>query len=793
MKRILLLLLCLLSGMEALPQDPVPVPIKTQIGTKWGYDDQNGNRVIGPKFEKAFTFIDGIAQVKNSNGYLGYIDTEGNMIYDFIFKEASAFGRDFLGERIPSNCAYATIYMHNAMNSKGQYAFGIYPPELSEDILKESYQLRYGVITRNGQVVVPFNYSTDNENKPEIVGDRMILRYKQDDKQISALLNDRGGAIIKPFPGELYWLTSDRVMGLQMHNVRQNGRITRLKLAQLYDKYGNVLVPYEKGYIEFSIIPGREPTKVFTPTQAMDYALNNMGKQYVKPEHMYFKDAGNFLFRATRSIGGENKAGLINGDGKEIIQTLYKDIMFFYKLDGSSISRSYGVVCMSGDYCDEKFYINSKGECTQGCPEFVDFDYEGYITLELISEVKEQSLELPWRKAGSTVEGSPFYVLKGLDFIEKAEKEIEYDEKGLAVKGTRFDDQFKYILAWEDRMLMFNDEGKASPLYFTSGMTPESLLYEFYNFYKEYQTSFSVGQHIQFQKEDESWSYSMVDWHQNYIIQPDKKYKLNWYMQNNLLWLKEIADESKDYVLDANEMELIPVPVEDKIRAIYQTRDNAVLFPLTREGDLYRLPLNNGSELKKIGNGINWLMVCQYEQKIYLLVYNQQTKKYGLINSSGEILLEMEYDDIQASTDLIEPIVFTSKNNALGVFDLLKKEQKTIHTKIEFNSKSFRKAFGKYASCLAEDDHLLILDKYGNEVVKIKAEKFYGQPDEYSMAYRKGRWFFVDEKGNNPFGEDFIDIYPFQNDRALVILDNERNAYINRKGEIIIGPYFIHK
>lgn len=52
-----------------------------RVNDKWGYLDTNtGKEIIEPKFDWAFSFIDGLAQVEEE-GKIGYIDKKGNYIW----------------------------------------------------------------------------------------------------------------------------------------------------------------------------------------------------------------------------------------------------------------------------------------------------------------------------------------------------------------------------------------------------------------------------------------------------------------------------------------------------------------------------------------------------------------------------------------------------------------------------------------------------------------------------------------------------------------------------------------
>lgn len=63
---------------------------------KWGYVDKEGNYVINPQFDAAYTFSDnGLAVVEVNNKY-GYIDKKGNYVINPQFDDANYFTSDGL-------------------------------------------------------------------------------------------------------------------------------------------------------------------------------------------------------------------------------------------------------------------------------------------------------------------------------------------------------------------------------------------------------------------------------------------------------------------------------------------------------------------------------------------------------------------------------------------------------------------------------------------------------------------------------------------------------------------------
>ena len=67
-------------------EDLIPV----EVGNKYGYEDQNGNIVIKPRFDYAYSFNEGRALIIIADKY-GYIDINGNMVIKPTYDYATEF------------------------------------------------------------------------------------------------------------------------------------------------------------------------------------------------------------------------------------------------------------------------------------------------------------------------------------------------------------------------------------------------------------------------------------------------------------------------------------------------------------------------------------------------------------------------------------------------------------------------------------------------------------------------------------------------------------------------------
>lgn len=62
-----------------------------QINDLWGYINEDGKEVLKPKYSKTSHFKDGVAIVRNKDGYFGLINSELKEISDFIYAEINDF------------------------------------------------------------------------------------------------------------------------------------------------------------------------------------------------------------------------------------------------------------------------------------------------------------------------------------------------------------------------------------------------------------------------------------------------------------------------------------------------------------------------------------------------------------------------------------------------------------------------------------------------------------------------------------------------------------------------------
>lgn len=126
---------------------------------KWGYQNQEGETVIAPRFEQVRSFSDGLAPVKkDANGPWGYIDRDGNVAIPPRFEYACAFNEGLAPVQIHGQWGY--------IDRSGSLQI---PPRFkdarpfSEGFAAVMYGWKYGYINQKGEFVITPRYVQASE------------------------------------------------------------------------------------------------------------------------------------------------------------------------------------------------------------------------------------------------------------------------------------------------------------------------------------------------------------------------------------------------------------------------------------------------------------------------------------------------------------------------------------------------------------------------------------------------------------------------------------------------------
>ncbi len=364
MKPFLLTFLIISTIITSQGQTPLtPQKTVTSIGEYYGYANSSGELIIPPKYKAAYPFNNGLARVMNDKNQYGFINEKAEVVIPFQFSQANDFYR---------NTAYGTIkpvglsFVTTAVTEKYKKE-----PNLDEVYYKSQSNTasrnvnRSGIINTKGLYVVPLDF----KGKSRIEGNFAMIRFTENKKHFSALINEKGELAFGPVEGNIH-VGENNIM-VTYNNANEINENT-YGLSALYDLDGNQLIDTRQGY--GGIMETTNP---------------------------------NFLnvYRHVLIAGKvSSKMGIIDLRGKEIIQTLYKHIRWDENL------KAFRVLIESDEH-DHKgerdiyFYANEKGQCIEienvPCPATppAEFDYEAYISKgPKITKDLNATAEIPWLK-----------------------------------------------------------------------------------------------------------------------------------------------------------------------------------------------------------------------------------------------------------------------------------------------------------------------------------------------------------------------------------------------------------
>lgn len=121
------------------------------IGGKYGYIDTDGDLVFEPVFDEASIFSDGLAWVKIENSF-GYINAIGEFVIEPIYEEARCFRE---GVAIVKRRRRRFV-----INSDGATLFKISGDfyTISEDLICKKEKKKWGYINKLGVTIIPFQF-----------------------------------------------------------------------------------------------------------------------------------------------------------------------------------------------------------------------------------------------------------------------------------------------------------------------------------------------------------------------------------------------------------------------------------------------------------------------------------------------------------------------------------------------------------------------------------------------------------------------------------------------------------
>ncbi len=812
---------------------------------EWGYINEKNEVVIAfsDKYAHATRFVNDYAIVWNKQKKMGLINRKGELVVNMIYDQLG----DNYGGLIPAKnrlgkYGYITPNGKVAIDFKFDNAYNfvssnyLKPASLAKVVLDEKTG-KTSLVNKKGQVL---NYKTSEvEGTPnfKIYEDIAVIYYYNEDqeKYFYSAINSDGKEILKNSDarieaweskdGKIYFIMKEKAM-----------RLNTLKTCDPYD-YGYFRIRWKHNISPTDLVVDLVSVYDKTGKVVIDRSL---GYNFITPNEGFLRVGRAF------SMNGKAVArfGLADWQGNEVLKTIYyeaswdnnekiglvgfdKMVRIWHYLEYvEDVKSEQKYKSLKKKYVKQKlsskhlYFVNRRMKCVTkrlkdvhatfdlpNIPESM-IDENATFNCKYVRRFKSPNYTKLKSKHRKIISDGPQYqplpfsfntpkkILKiyedgAFEIAPKQMKNFEFNEDGLIEKGDALNTEFRYVLARNGRIIPFNKEGLASPNYLNLSQDPKSSIKSFYSWFEGFQHSINVGLFLAYQKLDQSMTYAMRDWSDNTIIQPDVKYRLKAYLHNGLLWLKEINRPEKHAVWNTNNFSLIEIPLKENIRKIYQTADNQWLFLSTKNGKLYKMSVTN-TKPQLIAKSVSWAFVFQNTGNTYLMVMDSKTKKFGVIDTDGKSIIARMYDHIQTNFNSDNPNLFLAKGSRLFTYHINHGQLKHLKNVVSFNN-GYRRAFGKYGVCRNRKNEFVLIDENGHEALRVEAEEFYGQPGQFSMAKQNGRWFFMDETGKNPFNRDFVDIYPFHNGLALVLLDGNKNAFINAKGEFVIGPFSMYK
>ena len=316
---------------------------KVELDELYGYINTKGEIIIPIEYEEAVAFTDGIAPVKKDE-YWQLIDTTGKSIngylYDYyfintltcdrflVFDENNNYGfLDKEGNLVIGSLDDLEDSYESITSSVGQPVFNVekdgyvylidkdgnkindelYDDEvyfISSDYASASKDLKYGIIDKEGNTVIPFEYgktSINNTNEYVIFADEGD-NYGLMDIKGNVLIEPEYESIRGPFINNYFILLLDEKYGIQ-------------------DSEGNVIIDFEYDYIAD-----------FTSLDAIP-VQNGGNSALINSENQIIVNYGKYEDIEEISIPGRfvvelnDREGLIDGKGNMIIPINYYDII----------------------------------------------------------------------------------------------------------------------------------------------------------------------------------------------------------------------------------------------------------------------------------------------------------------------------------------------------------------------------------------------------------------------------------------------------------------------------------
>lgn len=328
-------------------------------GDKWGFSTTDKKIIIDCIFDRTFRFNEGIARVKK-NGFFGYINSKGIFLTDIKFYSATDFNEGFacvennIGHKLYINTngdvvfnfidydyaynfknGYAGIVKNDKIgfiNHRGELVIpfiydhigGFYDDDedlliskynFSEDLIRLSKDEKYGVLDKNGDVVVSFKYfyiGNYSEGMATVINHEVIKEYNFNpyDKFCRGYFNNKGEIEIDT----IYQTLNDDSCNFS----------DGLALAGRYDTFyinniNEIVIPTSEYFFSNKFHEGLCSISY----RGLDGYMNKVGDIAIEP---IFQDAYDFS-EGLAMVRLNGLLGFINSTGQIIIECKYENLI----------------------------------------------------------------------------------------------------------------------------------------------------------------------------------------------------------------------------------------------------------------------------------------------------------------------------------------------------------------------------------------------------------------------------------------------------------------------------------
>lgn len=165
-------------------------PFKLPNYEKYGYIDKNGNIIISPEFDQAFSSKNGISIYRKANLY-GFINEQGTVINP-IFTEIRGIGENILCAKKANKWSYYDLEGNQLFNRSFDDAY-----LFSNGLARVFYNERYGYIDNTGKQVIKAAYDyADNFSDG--------YAYATYSNRDNTIINTKGKVVIQTKKDHIY-------------------------------------------------------------------------------------------------------------------------------------------------------------------------------------------------------------------------------------------------------------------------------------------------------------------------------------------------------------------------------------------------------------------------------------------------------------------------------------------------------------------------------------------------------------------------------------------------------------